>query len=57
MFIKESKETNFYSKKSRWGKLLNYKRTKTLLHYKCDNCSNKFIKIRNGKFNKDSLFE
>jgi hypothetical protein len=55
MFIKESKETNFYSKKSRWGKFLNYKRTKTLLHYKCDNCSNEFIKMRNGKYDKDSL--
>jgi hypothetical protein len=55
MFIKETNEINFYSKKSKWGKYINYKRRKTLLHYKCDNCPKKFIKIRNGKYKTDAL--
>ncbi len=56
MFIKETKEKNFFkNKRSRWGKLVNYFRTKTLLHYKCDNCGIVFIKARNGKYNLKAL--
>jgi hypothetical protein len=54
MFLGESKETNQYEKKSKYGKLSTYQRTKTLTHWKCDNCSVEFSKIRNGKYDPNS---
>jgi hypothetical protein len=54
MFLGESKETNQYEKKSKYGKLSTYQRTKTLTHWKCDNCGEEFSKVRNGKYNPDS---
>lgn len=50
MFIKETKETNTYTKSSKYGKLSSYKRTKTVTHWKCDCCGIEFTKIRNGKY-------
>lgn len=50
MFLRETKETNQYEKKSKYGKLTSYQRTKTLTHWKCDNCENEFSKVRNGKY-------
>ena len=54
MFIKETTEVNDYTRHSKFGKLTKYTRTKTLTHWTCDNCSTDFVKIRNGKYNKDS---
>jgi DNA-directed RNA polymerase subunit RPC12/RpoP len=51
MFLGESKEVNQYEKKSKYGKLTSYQRTKTLTHWKCDNCGKEFSKVRNGKYN------
>jgi hypothetical protein len=51
MFLGESKESNQYEKKSKYGKLSTYQRTKTLTHWKCDNCGEEFSKMRNGKYN------
>jgi hypothetical protein len=53
MFIKESKETNTFTKKTKFGKLASYTRTKTLTHWKCDNCGTEFTKVRNGKYSTD----
>ena len=50
MFIKETTETNQYEKKSKFGKLTNYQRSKTITHWTCDNCSTEFTKVRNGKY-------
>ena len=50
MFIKESTETKTYIRKSKFGKLNNYERTKTLVHWKCDNCGIEFTKARNGVY-------
>ena len=55
MFIKETKEKNIYTKKSRWGKFIKYCRIKTLLHYRCDNCKEIFSKCRNGKYDVKAL--
>jgi hypothetical protein len=54
MFLCESKETNQYEKKSKYGKLSTYQRTKTLTHWKCDKCGEKFSKVRNGKYNSNA---
>ena len=53
MFIKETKEKNAYTKKSKFGKLSEYTRTKTITHWKCDNCGAEFTKCRNGKYSTD----
>lgn len=53
MFIKETKEKNAYTKKSKFGKLSEYTRTKTITHWKCDNCESEFTKCRNGKYSTD----
>lgn len=50
MFLFESKETKEYHKKSKYGKLVAYTRTKTLTHWKCDHCGLDFVKVRNGKY-------
>ena len=50
MFLFETTETNAYTKKSKFGKLTEYTRTKTLTHWKCDNCTIEFSKARNGKY-------
>jgi hypothetical protein len=50
MFIKETKETNTYTKKSKFGKLSNYTRCKTITHWNCDNCGSEFTKCRNGNY-------
>lgn len=54
MFLKESTEVNQYEKKSKYGKLTSYQRTKTLTHWRCDNCSIEFSKVRNGQYNADA---
>ena len=54
MFIRETKETNSYIKKSKFGKFSNYTRTKTLCHWSCDYCGVEFTKNRNGKYDKNS---
>ena len=51
MFICESKKTEQYEKNSKYGKLISYARTKTLTHWRCDNCEAEFSKVRNGKYN------
>jgi hypothetical protein len=50
MFLRESKETKKYERQSKHGKLVSYTRTKTLTHWKCDNCGEEFSKMRNGKY-------
>jgi len=50
MFLYESTETNVYKKKSKFGKLTDYTRTKTLTHWKCDHCGTEFSKSRNGTY-------
>ena len=50
MFVKETTETNQYEKKSKFGKLTNYQRTKTIIHWKCDHCGTEFSKGRNGNY-------
>jgi hypothetical protein len=50
MFLRESTETKEYEKKSKFGKFVKYKRTKTLTHWQCDNCQTQFFKVRNGKY-------
>jgi hypothetical protein len=50
MFLCESKETTNYERKSKYGKFVSYIRTKTLTHWKCDNCGTEFSKVRNGKY-------
>lgn len=54
MFLKESTETKTYTRKSKFGKLNKYERTKTLVHWKCDNCEKEFTKARNGIYDKSS---
>lgn len=54
MFLKESKEKNTYTKKSKFGKLIEYERIKTLTHWQCDNCSAEFTKVRNGTYDPDA---
>jgi hypothetical protein len=51
MFIKETTETNTYSRKSKFGKLAEYTRTKTITHWQCDQCGEPFNKVRNGTYN------
>ena len=50
MFLHESTETNIFKKKSKFGKLIEYTRTKTLTHWSCDHCGTEFTKTRNGKY-------
>jgi hypothetical protein len=50
MFLKETTETNSYTRKSKYGKLSEYTRLKTLTHWKCDNCHKEFSKVRNGTY-------
>lgn len=54
MFLKESTQINNYTKKSKFGKLVKYKRVKTLTHWVCDNCSTEFSKNKNGAYNPKS---
>jgi hypothetical protein len=54
MFLYESKESKSYEKKSKYGKLVSYTRTKTLTHWTCDNCGQEFCKVRNGKYDSKS---
>lgn len=54
MFIKESSEVTHYTRNSKFGKLVEYTRTKTLTHWKCDHCGEEFIKVRNGLYNVDA---
>jgi hypothetical protein len=54
MFLRETKETNYFTKKTKFGKFTEYTRTKTLTHWKCDHCGIEFSKVRNGKYNTDS---
>lgn len=53
MFLHESTETNHYTKRSKFGKLTEYTRTKTLTHWNCDHCSTEFTKGRNGTYSTD----
>jgi hypothetical protein len=50
MFLYETKETKEYSRKSKYGKLMSYIRSKTLTHWECDKCGTEFTKVRNGKY-------
>lgn len=54
MFIKETTITNTYFKKSKFSKLVEYTRTKTIIHWQCDYCGNEFTKCKNGKYNPKS---
>jgi len=54
MFIKETTETTNYTRKSKYGKLTEYSRTKHIVHYQCDHCELNFTKVRNGKINQES---
>jgi len=54
MFIKETTETNTYTRKSKFGKFNSYNRTKTITHWKCDYCQTEFNKIKNGPYNTQS---
>jgi hypothetical protein len=53
MFIKETKEINSYTKTSKFGKFTSYTRSKTITHWRCDNCEAEFTKCRNGKYDTD----
>lgn len=54
MFIKETKEVNSYERKSKYGKLSEYTRTRYILHYTCDLCDSEFTKIKNGPLKPNS---
>ena len=54
MFIRETKEVNSYKRKSKYGKLSEYSRTRYILHYKCDLCDSEFTKIKNGPLKPNS---
>lgn len=54
MFLRESTQINNYTKKSKFGKLVEYKRVKTLTHWMCDNCNTEFSKNKNGAYNPKS---
>jgi hypothetical protein len=54
MFIKETTETNTYTRKSKFGKFNSYKRIKTLTHWRCDQCQAEFNKVKNGPYNNQS---
>lgn len=54
MFIKESTQTSDYVKKSKFGKLVAYKRTKKISYWSCDNCKSEFFKNVNGSYNPNS---
>jgi len=54
MFLRESKQINRFTKKSKFGKLSDYSRTKTLTHWQCDHCGIEFTKVRNGKYNPEA---
>jgi len=54
VFLHESKEINHYQRKSKFGKFVKYQRTKTLTHWQCDHCDNKFTRVKNGPYNADS---
>jgi hypothetical protein len=54
MFLQETKETNAFTKKTKFGKLAEYTRTKTLTHWNCDHCGIEFSKVRNGRYNPEA---
>ena len=54
MFIKETKETKNYERTSKFGKLVNYKRTKTIIHCKCDKCEKQFTRNKNGPYDQSA---
>jgi hypothetical protein len=54
MFIKETTETNEYTRNTKFGKFSKYTRTKTITHWVCDYCSITFTKVRNGKYDPES---
>ena len=45
MFIKETTETTNYTRKSKFGKLVSYSRTKKISHWQCDQCNVTFTKV------------
>lgn len=52
MFIGEEQVKTKYSRRSKYGKYAEYSRTKTIVHWQCDECGTKFSKCRNGKYDK-----
>ena len=46
MYLKSTTETNSYIKKSKFGKLSEYTRTKTIMHWRCDYCNTEFSKVK-----------
>lgn len=54
MFLSETKKTTKYKRNSKYGKLVSYSRTKTITHWKCDNCGEEFSKVRNGKYDSNA---
>lgn len=45
MFIKKTTETTNYTRKSKFGKLVSYSRTKKISHWECDQCNITFTKV------------
>jgi ribosomal protein L44E len=48
MYLHESKIENIFDVNRR-GKIIKVKRTKTLLHFKCNNCDEEFTREKDGK--------
>lgn len=42
MFISLTQEKTVHSRKSKLGNIHSYERTKTIAHFKCDNCNSEF---------------
>jgi predicted RNA-binding Zn-ribbon protein involved in translation (DUF1610 family) len=54
MYLYDSAQTNEYIG-IRWGKETKIKRTKTLHHFKCDNCGAEFSRPKNGKLRNSQI--
>lgn len=44
MFIKETTEIHLHQRESKLGNIHNFKRRRTVYHFKCDNCKKEFIR-------------
>ena len=44
MFIKETTEIHLHQRESKLGNIHNFKRRRTVYHFKCDSCNKEFLR-------------
>ena len=44
MFIKETTEIHLHQRESKLGNIHNFKRRRTVYHFKCDSCGKEFLR-------------